>query len=414
MTKVSRFIALIGLLANLFIFSGVCYALTCTIDEKTQVLFGNSVQIEGYLGFQNYTYDYVGGWLHITGTISQAHDLFASYPIYWRVIDKNCSIESATEIDTKEAWYQKTYSGDDDWFTVELQFSATGVISTMYHKDNPLNPITGDFPKTTEISGIAISDYVYIYNTYPTTPLSFSMTFTPILISNVSAISISSPTSGSTITDLSTHLVGTWQGINHEIYPYIWLSFIEPQIYEHSKIYSFEITGDTGGFEIPLSNFDFTKNGRWDFRAMAEYDANTFLDLSPEVYYLTLDVDGLPSPYYFTNFEDWYHENVDEYADPSAWSSAMVGYLEPIFSKIGEFGNRITDYLDTSLGYERGRDIGGVFPVIIAYVGKIDMFFGGFPIVAFFKWLIFIMIGLFVVKVILKLLSFIPFFGGGG
>ncbi|MCJ7789651.1 MAG: hypothetical protein MUP69_05620, partial [Candidatus Atribacteria bacterium] len=228
------------------------------------------------------------------------------------------------------------------------------------------------------------------------------------------AISISSPASGSTITNLSTNLVGSWQGINHEIYPYIWLSFIEPQIYEHSKIYSFEITADSGSFEIPLSNFDFTKNGRWDFRAMAEYDANTFLDLSPIGYYLTLDVEGLPSPFYFTNFEDWYHENVDEYADPSAWSSAMVGYLEPIFEKIGEFGNRITDYLDVSNAYERGFEIGGVFPVINAYVSKIDLFFGGFPIVFFFKWVILIMIGLFVVKVILKLLSFIPFFGGGG
>lgn len=230
-----------------------------------------------------------------------------------------------------------------------------------------------------------------------------------------SIISVVSPANHSTITDLETNLVVDWSNINHEIYPYIWLSFIDTKIYEHSEIYSFLITEDSGEIEIPLTEFEFSKNGQWDLRAMAEYDASTFLSLDPvPIYYLILDVEGLPEPYYFTDFDDWYSANVEDYEAPSEWASAMVGYLEPIFEKIGEFGNRVNAYLDTSLAYERGFDIGNVFPVIIAYVGKIDMFFGGFPIVAFFKWLIFIMIGLFAVKVILKLLSFIPFFGGGG
>lgn len=229
------------------------------------------------------------------------------------------------------------------------------------------------------------------------------------------AISITSPANHSTITDLATQIDVVWQGINHEIYPYIWLSFIDTKIYEHSEIYSFLITADSGEIEIPLTEFGFSKNGQWDFRATAEYDANTFLDLTPEPpYYLIFDVESLPEPYYFSDFDTWYGENVDDYEAPSEWASAMVGYLEPIFGKIGEFGTRITSYLDTSDAYERGWDIGKVFPVIIAYVSKIDMFFGDFPLITFFKWLILIMIGLFVVKIILKLLSFIPFFGGGG
>jgi hypothetical protein len=88
--------------------------------------------------------------------------------------------------------------------------------------------------------------------------------------------------------------------------------------------------------------------------------------------------------------------------------------MNPIFEKIGQFGNRINAYLDVSDAKIKGEQIGSVFPVIGAYILKIDLFFGGFPIVQFFKWGILIMIGLFAVKIILKLLAFIPFIGGGG
>lgn len=54
-----------------------------TVDEKPQVLFGDSGSpIDSHLGLENYTYDYVGGYLHITFTYTHHLGAFASYPPY--------------------------------------------------------------------------------------------------------------------------------------------------------------------------------------------------------------------------------------------------------------------------------------------------------------------------------------------
>jgi hypothetical protein len=131
-------------------------------------------------------------------------------------------------------------------------------------------------------------------------------------------------------------------------------------------------------------------------------------------YNLIFNVSGFHTPYSFTDFDTRYTANVPNYGTPSAWATGMIGYLQPILEKVAEFGARIQDYLDTSTAWQRGNDIGSVFPVINAYILKINIFFGGFPIAQFFQWGILIMIGMFSVKIILKLLAFIPMIGGSG
>lgn len=231
-------------------------------------------------------------------------------------------------------------------------------------------------------------------------------------------IYITAPASASTITNLLTDLEVSFSSINHNTFAYMVLEFYDNKIGETSQSYTYAITADNGDFVVPLSTFNFTKNGDWTLRASIEYwgdYGNLIFDLSPSPpYYLTLDIEGLPTPYAFTSFDDWYDTNVSEYEAPSAWTENLVGFLQPMLEKIGEFGNRITDYLNVSDAYDKGFKIGGVFPVVIAYVNKINLFFGGFPIVQFFQWSIVAMVGIFAIKVILKLLSFIPVFGGGG
>ena len=227
-------------------------------------------------------------------------------------------------------------------------------------------------------------------------------------------IFLTSPASASTITDASTELVGTWSGIDSEIWTNIKIAFNDFQIGETSKIVNVPITGDAGGFSITLSDFEITKNGDWTLRAIVENEYEYNFDIENPIYGLTFNITGLPTPYAFTDFDDWYTANVENYETPSAWASSMIGFLQPIFEKVGEYGNRIESYLDITDAYAKGFQIGGVLPVVIAYVEKIDLFFGGFPIAQFFKWIIIAMIGLFGVKAILKLLSFIPFFGGSG
>src|SRR3989344_4595663 len=63
------------------------------IDQKPQVLFGDSIEIISiatstsgsvstttYRGLENYTQDYVNGFMHITFTYTHAAGFFASYP----------------------------------------------------------------------------------------------------------------------------------------------------------------------------------------------------------------------------------------------------------------------------------------------------------------------------------------------
>lgn len=229
-----------------------------------------------------------------------------------------------------------------------------------------------------------------------------------------SLLTIISPENGSTITDLSTNLVVDWSNIDHTYWTDIKIAFNDYLIGETSKIYDYTINADSGEFSIPLSIFGISKNGYWTFNSVVENATEINFDVPNPAYGLTFNVVGLPTPYAFTDFDTWYSENVSDYETPSVWAKAMVGFLQPIFEKVGEFGNRITSYLNILTAYEKGFSIGSVFPVVIAYIGKIDLFFGGFPIMQFFQWAILIMIGLFSVKIILKLLSFIPFFGGGG
>src|SRR3989344_6040031 len=64
-----------------------------TVDEKSQVLFGDSTEIVSvvtsmsgsvstttYKGLENYTQDYVNGFIHITFTYTHHSNNFAGYP----------------------------------------------------------------------------------------------------------------------------------------------------------------------------------------------------------------------------------------------------------------------------------------------------------------------------------------------
>ena len=234
-------------------------------------------------------------------------------------------------------------------------------------------------------------------------------------------IEITSPETGTTITDTATNLVGYWYSIDPVIYQSITLYLDSDFIGEQSVAKIISVATTSGTFTIPLSYFGISANGQWNLKGSATYRNTQLSDMyitpdliDPLGYNLIFDVEGFHTPYAFTDFDTWYDENVLNYETPSAWASGMIGYLQPILEKIAEFGARIQDYLDTSTAWQRGNDIGSVFPVVNAYISKINIFFGGFPIAQFFQWGILIMIGMFAIKIILKLLSFIPVIGGGG
>ena len=400
-------------------FAPNAFALNCTIDEKPQVLFGDSSEAMGYLGFENYNYEYIDGWLHITGTIAQNPCCYASYPVQWRIMDKDCSLEYSTARSSETAWYQSSYTGNTDWFTVELQFSATGVSSQMYYRTNSYSPINSDFPKFTEVSGIEVTDYVYIYNNYPPTNV-YSMTFTPIRIFTPpnSSVTITSPPSGSTITNIeTTNLTGNWSILNPDMYHDIEFSFSSGAIGESTETFFItNLNSGTGNFTIPLNEFSLPSNGTWYLKATLTYKYTQLSDMLitenivfPEGYNLKLDISGLPTAYQFTDFPTWYESNAaGGYEYPSDFASSITDFFIPIFERAGEFTNRTLQYFNSNEAYSKGNELGSVFPTTQAYLDKINIFFGGFPLIQFFEFLIIIMLSIFTIKTIFK---FIPFFG---
>lgn len=245
----------------------------------------------------------------------------------------------------------------------------------------------------------------------------------PFFIDNIylpppgATITITSPATGATITDLTTNLVGTYSGFLN--YHDITLGFNEATGLVAAKtyrIYPVDISG-AGSFSIPLSYFEFIYNQNYIAVATSWLTAPQLSDMfitqdfiSPTGYNLTLNVDTLAAPpFQFTDFPTWYATNAaGGYETPSDFATAIVGFINPIFENAGNFASIGFSYFSQTNSYDKGQEIGLVFPTTQAYLDKINLFFGGFPLMQFLEFLIITMLGIFTIRTIFK---FIPFFG---
>jgi len=237
-----------------------------------------------------------------------------------------------------------------------------------------------------------------------------------------------SPESATEITDLNENITIKYLGFDWEIYDGFIVNFKDDKIggLGNSQIFLADDLSPTGSgqVEINLQDFGIDSNGSWHLTGLGfgtelDIEGGMFLttrgyidfwtnELVSPSYYLAINVEGLPNPYVFTEPNDWYSVYVERFDTPTAFFTAFVGLLSPIFEKIGEFGIRAQSMFDQNEAYERGYSLGEVFPIINGYIGKIDLFFGGFPLASFFKYLILTMFAIFIIRTILK---FIPFFG---
>jgi len=237
-----------------------------------------------------------------------------------------------------------------------------------------------------------------------------------------------SPESGTEITDLDTNLTIEYSGFDWDIYDGFVVNFRDSKIeaVSNSKQFLKEDLDPSGTGEeiINLQDFGFDQNGDWYLTGIAfgthlDIESGMFLttrgvidffsdELVLTPYYLTINVEGLPSPYTFEGPEDWYDAHVERFDAPTAFFISFVGLLSPIFEKVGEFGTRVQNMFDQSEAYDRGYGLGEIFPLISGYIQKIDLFFGGFPLASFFKYLILTMLAIFIIRAVMK---FIPFFG---
>jgi hypothetical protein len=228
-------------------------------------------------------------------------------------------------------------------------------------------------------------------------------------------ITISSPANNSIVTNAADTISISWANIDHTTYPDFYVDFEDLSTYEGSINVINTLSADSGTLVIPFADFAISHKGSWQLSAWAaSADGLTILPLTYTPYSLDFELSTLPPPFSLQTFPDWYAANISDTTSPAAWTIYMDNFTQPIFLKIGQFGQWITNYMNITDAYTKGFTWGGYLPITQAYVDKINLFFGGFPLMTIFEWCIGIMVAIFALKAILKLLGLIPFIAVGG
>jgi len=169
------------------IFAGIARAEISSpyvVDEKPQVLFGDSTQVDTYRGLENYAEDYVGGYLHITFT--QTHHICCSA--------SNPPVVYVTDVDPRTTSTPTVFSMDSislagqgtGWYLIDIQFDGSGY--TLVIKETGENQV---YTRHADIPDLTNTSFVSLANLYPwteddsgRTPNDFTMAFTPQPITN--------------------------------------------------------------------------------------------------------------------------------------------------------------------------------------------------------------------------------------
>jgi len=173
-----------------------------------------------------------------------------------------------------------------------------------------------------------------------------------------------------------------------------------------------ELGGTSGEKTLAFGDFDFDANGHWDLIGTAYYGSFNYNwvwvegylgnVVSPD-YYVEINFEGLPDIFQVEVPATWYTEHT-EYATSTAFFSSVSDILTPIFSKIGEFGNRVSGFFNQEEAYSRGQNIGAILPTFKLYIAQFSFLFGGFPIIETFILAMVVMVGFFLFKLVFRLI----------
>jgi hypothetical protein len=155
-----------------------------TVDEKAQVSFGDMTDTGGHNGLENYTHEYVDGYLHFTFTYTHHVSSFSSYPpkIYVTAEDpRNTALPTVRENQIIFQLLATTHP--TDWYLYDVQFDATGYrVQVLEAGAIPLED------RHVSVIGLAATDYAALANDFLLAPASnFSMSFTPLSIQGEAA-----------------------------------------------------------------------------------------------------------------------------------------------------------------------------------------------------------------------------------
>lgn len=230
------------------------------------------------------------------------------------------------------------------------------------------------------------------------------------------------PVSETEITDLNTSFEFGWEDLDD--WDTLWLNFQNRPTGIFTQGQEILITTSPSGSAVfNLTDFNFDRYGTFYFHAVAGKEVMEVIEgmfitgkyisewtgdlVSPEYDLILTTTTGLAPIFEMSDFLAWYSANA-KFPTPTNMFSAIAGFFDPIFNKIGEFGNRIKDYFNVNEAYGQGYEIGKSVPYFTYFVGQVSLFLGGFPIMKWLFVIVLLLTGIFIFRLIMK---FIPFLG---
>ncbi|MGB3921980.1 MAG: hypothetical protein WBL19_01695 [Minisyncoccia bacterium] len=149
------------------------------VDEKPRVLFGDSVEWNGHYGLENYAYEYVNGYLHITFTYTHG-PFFPGYPPVLYITGSDPRSTSTPEVIANEVILELTpFSGGigapSGWYTYDIQF-----YENLYHVTIKLSGVSVAYEFDKSYSGSGDNKWAALANNHPNVGDNQSMAFTPV------------------------------------------------------------------------------------------------------------------------------------------------------------------------------------------------------------------------------------------
>lgn len=115
----------------------------------------------------------------------------------------------------------------------------------------------------------------------------------------------------------------------------------------------------------------------------------------------------LPLQFPIQSWESYYASNSEKFTTTTALFSGIVNSLNPIIQKISGFIIYFKDVFNTETATEKGTELGSAFPTARGYLTFFDDFFGSFPISALIIFYLTFLIAVIVYKIILQILKLI-------
>ncbi len=260
------------------------------LDEKDQVLFGDSFPVGEFNGLENYTYKYVDEYLQISFTYTHHSCCFASYPpnLYITATDpRNTSQPNIKSNNTIFLLNGNQFypNQESNWYSYNIQFDSTGYRQIV--KEAGETDIANIY---TEVPGLALTDWISLANTYPVIPnlTPYSMAFTPVKVKQ------------SNITKTPVIIIPGIMGsyLNKEDGTEVWMN-ISKMLLEHDDSYLNDLILSVSGLPespVKVGNVIIKTPSEDFFESLVENLKNTGyqegMDLFVFPYDWRLDMDG--------------------------------------------------------------------------------------------------------------------------